>query len=56
MAKSGSNPVHQKTSETDKYVDIANTSHKSGELKLTQREPKPFGIGSIQYASHGLPM
>ena len=56
IAKSGSNPVHQKTRETDRYVEIAKTSHKSGELKLTHNEPNPFGIGSIQYASQGRPM
>ena len=39
MAKSGSKPVHQKTNETDRYVDMANTSHKSGELKFTHKEP-----------------
>ena len=37
-------------------MDIANTSQRSGELKLTQRDPKPLGIGSIQYANQGLPM
>ena len=35
---------------------MAKTSHKRGELKLTHNEPKPLGIGSIQYASQGLPM
>ena len=37
-------------------VEIAKTSHKRGELKLTHKDPNPFGIGSIQYASHGRPM
>ena len=35
---------------------MANTSQRSGELKLTHNEPNPFGIGNIQYASQGLPM
>ena len=39
IAKSGSKPVHQKTSETERYVEIANTSQRSGELKFTQSEP-----------------
>ncbi len=39
IAKSGNKPVHQKTNETDKYVDIANTSQSNGELKLTHNDP-----------------
>src|SRR5690606_15485492 len=56
IAKSGSNPVHQNTKETDRYVDIANTSHNNGELKFTHNEPNWFGIGRTQYANHGRPM
>ncbi len=48
IAKSGSNPVHQNTSDTDRYVDIAKTSQSNGELKFTQREPNWFGIGTTQ--------
>jgi hypothetical protein len=39
IAKSGNKPVHQKTNDTDKYVEIANTSHNNGELKLTHNDP-----------------
>ena len=39
VAKSGIKPMYQKTNETEKYVDIANTSHKSGELKLGHKDP-----------------
>ena len=38
-AISGSKPVYQNTSDTEKYVEIANTSQMSGELKLTPNEP-----------------
>ena len=39
IAKSGNKPVHQKTNDTERYVEIANTSHSKGELKFTHREP-----------------
>ena len=39
IAKSGFNPIYQNTTETVKYVEIANTSQSSGELKLTHKEP-----------------
>src|SRR5690606_28803619 len=39
IAKSGNRPVHQNTNETDKYVEIANTSQRNGELKLTHKDP-----------------
>ena len=39
IAKSGSKPVHQKTNDTERYVEIANTSQRSGELKFTHKEP-----------------
>ena len=48
MAKSGNSPVHQNTRDTERYVEIANTSQSSGELKFTQREPNWFGIGTTQ--------
>ena len=48
VAKSGINPMYQKTRDTEKYVDIANTSHKRGELKFTQRDPKVLGSGNAQ--------
>ena len=40
--------MYQKTSETEKYVEMANTSHNSGELKFTQREPNWLGKGNTQ--------
>src|SRR6201996_5972965 len=55
VARSGSKPVYQNNNDTEKYVEIANTSHTSGELKLTHNEPNWFGSGSGQYASHGRP-
>ena len=30
--------MYQNTTETDKYVEIANTSQSNGELKLTQSD------------------
>ena len=38
-------PTYQKTNETVKYVDTANTSHKSGDVKLTHK-PCWFGYGN----------
>ena len=43
VAKSGTRPTYQNTNETEKYVEMANTSHNNGELKFTHREPKVFG-------------
>ena len=40
VAKSGINPMYQNTKETDKYVEMANTSHNKGELKFTHKDPK----------------
>ena len=39
VARSGNKPVYQNTKDTEKYVEIANTSQINGELKLTQTEP-----------------
>ena len=47
-AKSGIKPEYQNTKDTVKYVEIANTSHTSGELKFTQRDPNWFGNGNGQ--------
>src|SRR5579872_254814 len=52
-ARSGNKPVYQNTKDTEKYVEIANTSHTSGELKLTHNEPNWFGSGKGQYANQG---
>ena len=38
-AISGNKPVYQNTNDTEKYVEIANTSQISGELKLTHNDP-----------------
>ena len=48
VAKSGIRPMYQNTKDTERYVEIANTSHKSGELKLTHKEPNWFGRGKVQ--------
>src|SRR5690606_13551356 len=56
IAKSGNKPVHQNTNDTDKYVEIANTSQSNGELKFTHNDPTWFGIGNTQYANQGRPM
>ena len=53
---SGNKPVYQNTKDTEKYVEIANTSQTSGELKFTHNEPNWFGSGNGQYATHGRPM
>ena len=56
IAKSGNKPVHQNTKETERYVEIANTSQSNGELKFTHNDPNWFGIGNTQYANHGRPI
>ena len=40
--------MYQNTNDTVKYVEIANTSQSSGELKFTHSEPNAFGSGSAQ--------
>src|SRR6187402_70399 len=56
VARSGINPVNQKSADTDAYVDTANTSQISGLRKLGHR-PMVFGYGNSQYAaSHGRPV
>src|ERR1051325_5687807 len=49
-------PRYQNTSEIVRYVLIANTSHNSGDRKLTHSGPREFGYGMTQNASHGRPM
>ena len=39
VAKSGIKPMYQNTTETERYVEIAKTSQRSGELKLTHKDP-----------------
>ena len=39
IAKSGIKPMYQKTVDTVRYVEIANTSQRSGELKFCQSDP-----------------
>src|SRR5437867_6288905 len=56
VAKSGIIPRYQKTSEIVRYVLIANTSHRSGDLKFTHSGPRELGYGMTQNASHGRPM
>src|SRR6185436_12110402 len=56
VAKSGSMPKYQNTSEMIRYVLIANTSQTSGDRKFTHSGPREFGYGIIQNASHGRPM
>src|SRR5687767_4744630 len=45
VAKSGTSPVYQKRSDTVKYVEIANKSQSSGELKLGHKGPLVLGYG-----------
>ena len=40
VAKSGIKPIYQNTKPTERYVEMANTSHNRGELKFTHKEPK----------------
>src|SRR4030095_4607823 len=56
VARSGNKPVYQNKRETVKYVEIANTSQRSGELKCTQSGPVVFGYGSTKKAIHTRPM
>ena len=39
VAKSGIRPMYQNTNDTEKYVDMAKTSQRSGELKFTHNDP-----------------
>ena len=48
VAKSGINPMYQNTNDTEKYVDIAKTSQRSGELKFTHKDPNWLGRGKTQ--------
>ncbi len=48
VAISGIKPKYQNTNETEKYVEIANTSQSKGELKFTHNEPNAFGNGNTQ--------
>ena len=56
VARSGNKPVYQNKSETVKYVEIANTSQRRGELKFTQSGPLVFGYGITKNAIHTRPM
>ena len=56
VAKSGTKPVYQNSSDTEKYVEIANTSHSSGLLKFTHRGPRVFGKGKMKNANQRRPM
>src|SRR5690606_13587284 len=57
VAKSGISPIYQNTSDTVKYVEIANTSQSNGELKFTHSDPNALGSGSAQQnPSQSLPM
>src|SRR3546814_9037684 len=52
-AMSGSKPQYQKTKDTVKYVEIANATHTSGELKFTHSKTTRLGRGKMQYPSKG---
>ena len=56
VARSGINPEYQNNKETVKYVEMANTSQRSGELKFTHTGPRLFGYGSIKKKSQTRPM
>src|SRR5262245_15245618 len=49
-------PRNQNTAAAVREVLIAKTSHRSGERKFTHSDPRPFGYGITQNASHGRPM
>ena len=55
VARSGTRPTYQNSSETVKYVETANTSQISG-LRKFGHMLIWFGIGNSQYAHHGRPM
>src|SRR5689334_14655273 len=55
VARSGTSPTNQKSSDTVAYVETANTSQISGLLNCGQT-PIVFGYGNSQYASHGRPV
>src|SRR3569623_1167431 len=43
VARAGIRPTYQNTADAVKYVLLANTSHSSGERKLTHRGPRKWG-------------
>src|SRR3989304_309162 len=49
-------PTYQTTREMVKYVLIAKKPQTRGDRKFTQRDPRVFGYGATQSASHGLPI
>ena len=51
VARSGTRPTYQNSSETVKYVPMAKTSHTSGDLKFGHI-CIVFGIGTSQYAAN----
>src|SRR6476619_805600 len=55
VARSGTRPTYQNSSETVAYVDTANTSQMSG-LRKFGHSVIEFGYGISQYASHGRPV
>ena len=55
VAMSGMRPMNRKVVEIVRYVEMANTSHTSGDLKLGQRS-RQFGYGISQKNFHGRPI
>src|SRR4051812_7014001 len=55
VARSGTSPIYQKTTDSVKYVETAKTSHTSGLLNCGHT-PIVFGSGKSQYATHGRPV
>src|SRR5580698_5719432 len=56
VARSGTMPMYQNSTEVVRYVDTANTSHISGLRNCGHIERMSFGSGIIHHANHGRPV
>src|SRR6267142_1957240 len=56
VARSGTMPMYQNSTDVVRYVVTANTSHISGLRNCGHIEPMSFGSGIIHHANHGRPV
>src|SRR5512136_3122325 len=56
VARSGTMPMYQNSTEVVRYVVTANTSHISGDRNCGHIEPMSLGRGIIHHANHGRPV
>src|SRR4051812_44822519 len=56
VARSGTMPRYQNSTDVVRYVETAKTSHISGLRNCGHIEPMSFGSGSIHHANQGRPV